>query len=328
MLTIVHITYHDETNIGSCPIGQTGGFENADGNGEIHCFRIFDGVSVMLMQMEMGSYTEIRTQVGVLEVNFCINGRFETSFSMRSHVLLKPGDMAISCYDGLHGTKSESHFPLGYYEGLCLEIDPAAAGHWIRLNAPAFPIDFTALKQNLLGSKWYMVGPAGPRCEHVFRELYESASYAERGFLQLKTLELLMLLGRIPQENTAGLYCSSEQTVLAHHLRDHLLTNREGYISLASLAAEHEISVSHLQKLFKQVYGVPIYRYIKEYRLEQAAVELVRSGKSVTEIAQQAGYDNASKFSECFRKRYGKTPSRYRADAKKKAKQSSETKME
>ena len=36
VLTIVHITYHDETNIGSCPIGQTGGFENADGNGEIH----------------------------------------------------------------------------------------------------------------------------------------------------------------------------------------------------------------------------------------------------------------------------------------------------
>ena len=251
-MTIVHITYHDETNIGSCPIGQTGGFENADGNGEIHCFRIFDGVSVMLMQLEMGSYTEIRTQVGVLEVNFCINGRFETSFSMRSHVLLKPGDMAISCYDGLHGTKSESHFPLGYYEGLCLEIDPAAAGHWIRLNAPAFPIDFTALKQNLLGSKWYMVGPAGPRCEHVFRELYESASYAERGFLQLKVLELMLLLGRIPQERAADPYCSAEQTTLAHHLRDHLLTNREGYVSLAQLAAEHAISVSHLQKLFKQ----------------------------------------------------------------------------
>ena len=328
MLTIVHITYHDETNIGSCPIGQTGGFENADGNGEIHCFRIFDGVSVMLMQLEMGSYTEIRTQVGVLEVNFCINGRFETSFSMRSHVLLKPGDMAISCYDGLHGTKSESHFPLGYYEGLCLEIDPAAAGHWIRLNAPAFPIDFTALKQNLLGSKWYMVGPAGPRCEHVFRELYESASYAECGFLQLKVLELMLLLGRIPQERAADPYCSAEQTALAHHLRDHLLTNREGYVSLAQVAAEHEMSVSHLQKLFKQVYGVPVYRYIKEYRLEQAAVELVRSRKPITEIAQHAGYDNASKFSESFKKRYGKTPSRYRADKTNAVKRSIETKTE
>ena len=107
MLTIVHITYHDETNIGSCPIGQTGGFENADGNGEIHYYRLFDGVGIMLLRLEMETYTEIRTQIGMIEINFCINGRFETSFSMRSHVLLKPGDMAISCYDGLHGTKSE-----------------------------------------------------------------------------------------------------------------------------------------------------------------------------------------------------------------------------
>jgi len=325
---MIDIIFHDETGMGSAFPAQADGFEKADGSGEIHYYRLFDGVGIMLLRLEMESYTEIRTQVGVLEINFCINGRFETSFSMRSHVLLKPGDMAISCYDGLHGTKSESHFPLGYYEGLCLEIDPAAAGHWIRLNAPAFPIDFTALKQNLLGSKWYMVGPAGPRCEHVFRELYESASYAERGFLQLKVLELMLLLGRIPQERAADPYCSAEQTALAHHLRDHLLTNREGYVSLAQLAAEHEMSVSHLQKLFKQDYGVPVYRYIKEYRLEQAAVELVRSRKPITEIAQRAGYDNASKFSESFKKRYGKTPSRYRMDAKHAAKQSRETKTE
>ena len=325
---MIDIIFHDETGMGSAFPAQADGFEKADGSGEIHYYRLFDGVGILLLRLEMETYTEIRTQVGVLEVNFCINGRFETSFSMRSHVLLKPGDMAISCYDGLHGTKSESHFPLGYYEGLCLEIDPAAAGHWIRLNAPAFPIDFTALKQNLLGSKWYMVGPAGPRCEHVFRELYESASYAERGFLQLKVLELMLLLGRIPQERAADPYCSAEQTALAHHLRDHLLTNREGYVSLAQLAAEHEMSVSHLQKLFKQVYGVPVYRYIKEYRLEQAAVELVRSRKPITEIAQRAGYDNASKFSESFKKRYGKTPSRYRADKKQTAKRSIGNKTE
>lgn len=325
---MIDIIFHDETGMGSAFPAQADGFEKADGSGEIHYYRLFDGVGILLLRLEMETYTEMRTQVGVLEVNFCINGRFETSFSMRSHVLLKPGDMAISCYDGLHGTKSESHFPLGYYEGLCLEIDPAAAGHWIRLNAPAFPIDFTALKQNLLGSKWYMVGPAGPRCEHVFRELYESASYAERGFLQLKVLELMLLLGRIPQERAADPYCSAEQTALAHHLRDHLLTNREGYVSLAQLAAEHAISVSHLQKLFKQTYGMPVYHYIKEYRLEQAAVELVRSRKPITEIAQHAGYDNASKFSESFKKRYGKTPSRYRADKTNAVKRSIETKTE
>ena len=325
---MIDIIFHDETGMGSAFPAQADGFEKADGSGEIHYYRLFDGVSVMLMQLEMGSYTEIRTQVGVLEVNFCINGRFETSFSMRDSVLLKPGDMAISCYDGVHGSSSESRFPLGYYEGICLEVNSEAASGWIAQHAPAFHVDFSALKQNLLDSKWYMVGSAGSRCEHVFRELYESASYADHTVLQLKVLELLLLLERIPQESGMDSYYSAEQTLLAHHLRDHLLTNREGYVSLAQLAAEHEMSVSHLQKLFKQVYGVPVYRYIKEYRLEQAAVELVRSRKPITEIAQHAGYDNASKFSESFKKRYGKTPSRYRADKKQTAKRSIGNKTE
>ena len=147
-------------------------------------------------------------------------------------------------------------------------------------------------------------------------------------FLRLKMVELLMLLSRIPQEEGTDLYCSTEQTELAHHLRDHLLTNREGYVSLAQLAEEHGISVSHLQKMFKQVYGVPVYHYIKEYRLEQAAVELVRSAKPITQIAQNAGYDNASKFSEAFRKRYGTTPSQYRTHANGLAKRSREIRME
>lgn len=325
---MIDIIFHDETGMGSAFPAQAGGFENAAGRGEIHYYRLFDGVGIMLLRLEMETYTEIRTQIGMIEINFCINGRFETSFSMRDSVLLKPGDMAISCYDGVHGSSSESRFPLGYYEGICLEVNSEAASGWIAQHAPAFHVDFSALKQNLLDSKWYMVGSAGSRCEHVFRELYESASYADHTVLQLKVLELLLLLERIPQESGMDSYYSAEQTLLAHHLRDHLLTNREGYVSLAQLAAEHEMSVSHLQKLFKQVYGVPVYRYIKEYRLEQAAVELVRSRKPITEIAQHAGYDNASKFSESFKKRYGKTPSRYRADKTNAVKRSIETKTE
>ncbi len=325
---MIELSYHDGTGAAVCPPSQTGGFENAAGNGEIHCYQLMEGVSAMCIRLEMETYTEIRSQPGLLEINFCVGGRFETSFSLREQLLLKPGDMAISCYDGLHGSRSESCFPLGYYEGICLEVSPEAARTWIEKNAPAFQVDFSALKQNLLGNKWYWHCPAGPRCEHVFRELYESAAYMDLGYLRLKVLELLMLLSRVPREQREDAYCSGKQAELARHLRDHLLTDREGYVSLAQLAAEHEISVSHLQKLFKQIYGMPVYHYIKEYRLERAAVELARSTRPITQIAQSAGYDNASKFSECFRKRYGATPSQYRAGTKKTAKQDSETKTE
>ena len=215
---MIDIFFHDKTGVVSGFPGQIDGFEYADGNGEIHYYRLFDGVGIMLLRLEMEAYTEIRTQIGRLEVNFCVNGRFETSFSMRDRVLLKPGDMAVSCYDGFHGSSSASRFPLGYYEGICLEIEPASAGNWIKQNAPAFSVDFAAWKQNLLGCKWYMVGAAGPRCEHVFRELYESAFYEDPGFLQLKTLELLMLLGRInTKRGAAQAHCTSVSVILPFH---------------------------------------------------------------------------------------------------------------
>ena len=325
MLTFTH---HGAAGEASSAADWNGGFDRGDGDGQVHFYTLFSGVDAMAMRLEMRAYTETRDKSDALEINFCANGRFETSFSSREHVLLKPGDMAVSCYNGSRGAQSESYFPLGYYEGICLRVCPDAARRWIERNAPAFSVDFDALKRNLLRDKWYMCGSAGPRCEHVFRELYENAAYLDAQLLRLKTLELLMLLCRIPREAAQDSYCSARQAALIRHLRDHLLTNQEGYVSLAQLAAEHEISVSHLQKLFKQIYGMPIYHYIREYRLEQAAVALVRSARSITEIAQDAGYDNASKFSACFKARYGATPSKYRADANLVSKRNIETKME
>lgn len=191
--------------------------------------------------------------------------------------MLKPGDMAVSTFDGIHGLQSQPDFPLGNYEGLCIDVDCAAAEGWMRRNVAPLACDFALLRQNLLGSGWYAAASAGPRCEHVFRELFENLPYFDRRTLTLKILELFSLLERIPRAELSREYCSAEQLRLAKHLRDHLLTDRNNYVSLARLAEEHQISVSHLQRLFRQIYGMPVYHYIREYRLEQAAVELLNS---------------------------------------------------
>ena len=73
---------------------------------------------------------------------------------------------------------------------------------------------------------------------------------------------------------------------------------------------------------------MPVYHYIREYRLEQAAVELLNSRKRIVEIAMDAGYDSASKFSQAFKKRYGVTPSAYRREAAQVTKRHNFTKTE
>ena len=228
---------------------------------------------------------------------------------------LTPGDMSLSIFDGAHGAWAESRFPLGYYEGVSFDVDCPAASRWMAANVPALATDFSALKENILGVRWCAAESAGPRCEHVFREFYENLPYFSRDYLRLKALELFMLLRNIPRFGREPDYCSPKQLELVRHLRDHLLSDRTGRVSLPALAREHGLSVSHLQKLFRQTYGAPIYHYVKEYRLEQAAVELAKTRRRVTEIALDAGYDSASKFTEAFKKRYGLTPSAFRAGA-------------
>ncbi|MFR5854167.1 MAG: helix-turn-helix transcriptional regulator [Lachnospiraceae bacterium] len=290
----------------------------------------FDGVTVMLTQLETHGFLEDRPQRDRLEINFCVNGRFESHFSSRDLAVLKPGDMAVSTFDGVHGLHSHSDFPLGYYEGVCITVDcaPAEAGG-CAATSPRWPVTSSLpSRRTRRASQWHAVCRAGPRCEHVFRELFENLPYFDRRTLTLKALELFSLLETIPRAELSREYCSAEQLRLARHLRDHLLTNRNNYVSLARLAEEHQISVSHLQRLFRQVYGMPVYHYIREYRLEQAAVELLSSRKHIVEIAMDAGYDSASKFSAAFKARYGVTPSAYRCAAGNETKWAIQTKTE
>lgn len=298
----------------------------ADGGGRIDCYALFDGVTAMRLRLETSGFAERRERRGGLEINFCANGRFESDFSPRDRVALTPGDMALSLLDGVHGALSESRFPLGYYEGVCLTVDCVPAAEWMARNVAPLRADFEALRRIVPAGRWYVAGSAGPRCEHVFRELFENLPYFDREYLRLKALELFMLLRDVPRGDDARDYCSAEQLRLIRHLRDHLLSDRSGYVSLAELAREHRISVTRLQKLFKQVYGVPVYHYLREYRLEQAAVELSRSEKRVVDVAMDAGYDSASKFAAAFRERYGVTPSAFRAASA--SKWNNTTKME
>lgn len=143
-----------------------------DGGGSIARYPLFDGVNALLVRLQTHGFEKLRDQRDQLEINFCISGRFESVFSLREQAVLTPGGLSVSCFDGLHGAQSTSLFPLGYYEGLCLQIDCAAATRWMQRHMAPLAVDLSALRANLLGSRWFMLGEAGPRCEHVLRELY------------------------------------------------------------------------------------------------------------------------------------------------------------
>lgn len=81
--------------------------------------------------------------------------------------------------------------------------------------------------------------------------------------------------------------------------------------SLIALAREVGMSQSKLSRSFRRVYGLTVFEYLKNIRLNQAAA-MLDQGMTVTETALSIGYENLSHFSKVFKKRFGELPSRFR----------------
>jgi AraC-like DNA-binding protein len=79
-------------------------------------------------------------------------------------------------------------------------------------------------------------------------------------------------------------------------------------LSNQALAAQVGMSESQLQRLFRNVVGVPVRRYRLWHRLFVTA-GLMASGKSLTDAALAAGFADSPHFSRTFRNMLGMTPS-------------------
>jgi len=66
---------------------------------------------------------------------------------------------------------------------------------------------------------------------------------------------------------------------------------------------------SKLNKNFKELFGVPVFKYLQIERLNKAH-QLLREGKmSIQQVAFFVGYDSLSSFSNAFLKKFGMRPS-------------------
>jgi len=81
---------------------------------------------------------------------------------------------------------------------------------------------------------------------------------------------------------------------------------------LDEIAKNLFMTPNYINYLFKRKTGQTIMRYLCVYRLERAAQLLRDTGKRVTDIMLETGYNNPSYFSSVFHAQYGQTPSQYR----------------
>lgn len=133
--------------------------------------------------------------------------------------------------------------------------------------------------------------------------------------MEIRTLELIemqlieYLSGNNTYDQTVPLSASDIRRI--KEARELLVRDMENPPSLAQLAKMAGLGEKKLKTGFKQVFGLPVFEYFRNYRLGIARELLASGGMNVTEVGMYIGYQSLSHFSHEFFKRYGVTPKKF-----------------
>ncbi len=99
-------------------------------------------------------------------------------------------------------------------------------------------------------------------------------------------------------------------------MRRNLISQPQKDRDIDSISREIGISRSHLQRLYKQLFGVTVKDDIISARIKRAMQLLTNTDMRIQEIAEQCGYNNESHFMRQFKEKCGMTAIQYRTQNK------------
>jgi AraC-like DNA-binding protein len=79
-----------------------------------------------------------------------------------------------------------------------------------------------------------------------------------------------------------------------------------------SLAHRSGVSRSVLADRFAETVGMSPIKYLTAWRMELAAIQLLEPGRSLIDVAEDAGYESESSFSRAFKRHVGVPPGAWR----------------
>ena len=138
----------------------------------------------------------------------------------------------------------------------------------------------------------------------AFRNILSAKDNIELlGWTYIVLSDLMNILSLVPSGRTEEL-----PSKIIAYINDNFREN----LTLKHIAKTFGYNTSYIAHLFCDQLKIPFRTYLNSVRLEYAASLIKTTGKSLTEIACDSGYDSLNTFCRCFKKHFSKTPSAYR----------------
>ena len=258
------------------------------GKGELTIYDIFPGVYLYFMDMDTSDI--FPTQIfpkQMISISHCRKGQYELPV----------------CFS----------FPLKKYEGLSIVLDMQAIPQQVQQLMQVFGIDFGRLMCLMNGEKHWYVSPPSKELADIFEAVYQGKREESTDYFRIKVMEVLYHIEKTQIENRFDdRYFNREQVQITKGIKEYLISHIDENISVEKLAVSSGININIFYKIFMEIYGETPYAYLKRYRMNVAAVQLLTGERRIGDIAMDLGYSNASKFAKAFYSVYGELPREYR----------------
>ena len=302
---------HEVAAEGECRILR---LDDESGDGFMTMYRVFDGIYLMYNDFHLHSCTsEYQNADTVLCIDHCREGRIEHENSLGERYYMEAGDLRI---DRRVHHEGKVELPLSHYHGITIGFLQRTAQDSLRREIPFLSVDLDMLGEKFCPDNKEFLLRTNESMNIVFSQLYHAPKKCRIDYFRVKIAELLLLLSDIDTSaySEQRQYFPASQTAKVKEIHAFITSRLEKTFTVEELSDISGVPPTSLRKVFKAVYGAPVYQYMKAYKMK-AAAEMLISERSlnIADIAQRLGYDNASKFSAAFRDVMGVTPQNYRS---------------
>lgn len=287
-------------------------FTGDAGQAQAAVYRLFPGVEVTFLSVCMADFDlgAPEPEPHSVTIHYCREGRAEREHSGEFFCLM-PGRCSVSLRDSAPGS---FRLPLGHYRGIRIRIRTDLPEDPLAVYAGCCGCSPLRALEDLCDGMSHRVLQSSVAVRSFFEALYEADPVRRPEHLRSKLPELFYLL-KYAETGSPGrpsVPRSRVETVRA--VSDHITRNLDGKITLEQLTAAFGVSDTYLQNAFRSVYGMPVSRFIRVQKMQRAAQVLIRTDRTVAQIAEEFGYENESKFSAAFRRIMGSPPGAYRRE--------------
>ena len=101
-------------------------------------------------------------------------------------------------------------------------------------------------------------------------------------------------------------------SLLTNTLKNYVDKNYYSDISLIALSEKLHLTPSYISRLFKKEFGINLFEYITEIRIQSAKDLLKSTDFKIYEIAERIGFKSTINFDYAFKRITGISPSKYR----------------